>query len=315
MPQIADNFLGVLPSLDVLPLFARNTENGLVTWGSFFQIRSHSSYGEIARQLLTRKLAAGVLPWEIFVADVLSLPGQRNQWTVSLFMDACPTELILRHSVHRTFYPVNSVSRPKLPSRLVVGIQNHHSLTRLQFQEWLSQWKGHAKIEVIYKVLPMGIRIQALEAEAVDVTIAPSPWGRYAESMDIGTCDVWFSPGRFTQEVALVCRKDFLENHQDTAKQFPQMMASAMHSLKQPGEMAKAVRRMGGVGKPMLERELFENAATFHGYDSIPPAVAPDTRRLTLALKRLDELGILPAQVAAGEQTARLLASDQTSAQ
>jgi hypothetical protein len=311
MPQVTvDNHLGILPSLDVLPLFAGNTVEGMAAWSSVFQMKAHSSYGEIARHLLTRKLAAGVLPWEIFVAEVLSLPGQRNQWTVSLFMGVCGTELVLRQSVHRAFYPTHAARRQKLPSRLVVGIQNHNSLTKSQFQEWLSQWKGHSQIEVVYKVLPMGIRIQALEAEAVDVTIAPSPWGMYAESMEIGTCDAQFTPGKFYQEVALVCRKDFLETRQDMAKQFPQMMFSANRSLKDRSELAKAVSSMSRISKPILERELFEKGASFHGYDSRPPAIAPDIQQLTLALKRLDEFGILPAQVAAKEQTARLLVAD-----
>ncbi|MGL5018309.1 MAG: hypothetical protein ACRDBP_09265, partial [Luteolibacter sp.] len=66
MPSAAtDNHLGLLPSLEVLPLFAGAGAGSGESWDRVFQMKVHSSYGEIARHLLTRKLAAGVIPWEI----------------------------------------------------------------------------------------------------------------------------------------------------------------------------------------------------------------------------------------------------------
>jgi hypothetical protein len=88
------------------------------------------------------------------------------------------------------------------------------------------------------------------------------------------------------------------------------MMLAARETLKQRSGMARAVGRMASIGKLELGLELFEKAAAFHGFDSLPPAVAPDVRQLTLAFSRLAEQSILPAQVAAGESMARLLASD-----
>ncbi len=311
MPSVAnDNHLGLLPSLEVLPLFAEAGGESGGSWDSVFQMKVHSSYGEIARHLLTRKLAAGVIPWEIFVTDVFALPGQRNQWTVSLLMNACPTELILRPSVHRLFYPAQPEGRVKLPARLIVGVQNQNSLTKAQFQEWLSHWSGSADVEVVYKMLPMNLRIHALEAETVHATIAPSPWGMYAESIGIGVCDPRFTPGRFAQQVAVVCRKDFFESRPGVADRLPGLMLAARESLKQRTGMARAVGKMASIGKLELGLDLFEKAADFHGFDSLPPAIVPDVRQLTLAFARLAEQSILPAQVAAGEQMARLLASD-----
>lgn len=310
MPHAAtDNHLGLLPSLEVLPLFAAACDESGESWDSVFQMKEHSSYGEIARHLLTRKLAAGAIPWEIFVADVFALPGQRNQWTVSLLMDACPTELILRPSVHRIFYPAHPEGRVKLPARLIVGVQNQNSLTKAQFQEWLSAWKGSGDVEVVYKMLPMNLRIHALEAEAVDATIAPSPWGMYAESIGIGVCDTRFTPGRFAQQVAIVCHKEFFESHPGVAHRLTRMMSGARESLKQRGGMARAVGRMASIGKLELGIELFEKAAAFHGFDSLPPAIAPDVTELARAFARLAAQSALPPQVAAGEQMARLLVS------
>lgn len=305
-----DHYLGVLPSLEVLPLFADHLEEELPGWDSWFRIRSYGSYGEIARHLLTRKLTAGVVPWEIFVADVLSLPGQRNQWDVALFISACPTELVLRPAVDRIFYPPPAAGRVKFPTRLVLGVQNQNSLTKSQFQDWLDSWKGGQKIETIYKMLPVDLRIRALEAEAVDAIIVPSPWGMYAESIGIGKCDVRFTPGKFAQQVVLVWRKDAFENRDQVASQLPQMMAGSRRSLGQPSGMKKAVVRMANAGKPVLALELLERAVGFHGFDSLPPAIMPDAKFLTLALERLAEQSILPTQVAPSELTARLLVCD-----
>lgn len=305
-----DNCLGVLPSLEVLPLFAGDSEESGTSWDKVFEIKEHSSYGEIARRLLTRKLAAGVIPWEIFVSDVFSLPGQRNQWSVLLLMSACPTELILRPSVHRAFYPARAAGRVKLPSRLIVGVQNQNSLTKAQFKEWLSQKKDSAGIEVIYKMLPMNIRIHALETEAVDATIAPSPWGMFAESIGIGICDVHFTPGKFAQQLALVCRKDFFHHREEVAGQLPRMMLCSKDALSEKSGMSKAVAKMARIGNLELTLDLFEKAAEFHRFVDLPPAVAPDEGLLAQALTRLREQEVLPSHLASPEQMARLLVSN-----
>jgi hypothetical protein len=191
---------------------------------------------------------------------------------------------------------------------LIVGVQNQNSLTKAQFQEWLSHKKGGADIEVIYKMLPMNIRIHALEAEAVDATIAPSPWGMYAESAGIGICDVQFSPGKYAQQLALVCRKDFFENREDVARQLPRMMVCSKGILKKNG-MSTAVAKMTRFGKLALTLDLFEKAATFHRFDALPAAVAPDARFLTNAFSRLGQQAALPSNVSSSEQLASLLVS------
>lgn len=307
MLQASDNYLGILPSLEVLPLFADGSDEHGPSWDSLFQVRAYASYGEIARQLLTRKLVAGVIPWEIFVADVLGLPGQRIHWNVPVFISACPTELVLSPSVHRALYPSQAAGRVKLPSRLIVGVQSQNSLTKAQFQEWLKHWEGSASIEVIYKMLPMDLRIRALEAGAVDAIIAPSPWGMHTDSIEIGKCDIRFTPGKFAQQLALVCNKEFFESHRELAGELPRMISSARRCLMQPDGFVTAAEKMSRSGKPVLALELLEKAASLHGFDSLAPDVAPDARLLTLALARLAEHSILPAQVAAGESTARLL--------
>lgn len=310
MVRMSENYLGILPSLEVMPLFAdRSDESGPIR-DSLFRIKTYTSYGEIARHLLTSKLVASVIPLEIFVADVLGLPGQRNHWKIPVFISSCPTELVLSPSIYRALYPSQAEGQVKLPSRLIVGLQSQNSLTKSQFQEWIKQWKGSASIDVIYKMLPLDLRIRALEAGAVDAIIAPSPWGLFAESIEIGKCDIRFTPGKFAQQLALVCNKEFFESHRELACELPSMIASARHRLKQPNGFIKAAEKMSRTCRPALAIDLLEKAATLHGFESLGPDVAPDARDLTFALAQLAEHSILPAQVGAGENTARLLLCD-----
>jgi hypothetical protein len=102
MMKVSAEQMGVFPSLEVLPVFVDLPPDGLCYP---FVPKAFSCYGEISRNLLTRQLAGGILPWEIFVTDILSLPGQRNRWHVPMFLHACPTELVLREPVYRALYP------------------------------------------------------------------------------------------------------------------------------------------------------------------------------------------------------------------
>ena len=173
-------FLGILPSLEVLPFFARDSDDPCGGPAFPFRLKAFSSYGEISRDMLTRKLMGGIIPWEIFISDVLALPGQRADWKVLLFLHACPTELVLREPIHKAFYPAQSNARTKLPTRLTIGVESQNSLTKAQSREWLNHWKNSRSIELTFRMLPMDLMIQALEAEALDAIIALGhPRGSY----------------------------------------------------------------------------------------------------------------------------------------
>ena len=218
-----------------------------------FQLKAFSSYGEISRNLLTRKIMGGIIPWEIFIADVLALPGQRASWKIPIFLHACPTELVLRDSVYKTFYPSQGGAPAKLPQRLTVGIESQNSLTKGQSREWLSHWKYGASIELVFRMLPMDMMIHALEAEALDAIIAPSPWGIHAESTGLGKRDPRFSPGKFAQRLVMVCHRDFLEQHPDLSLTLAQGMAGAQTRLKDPATFTKSIERMSRCGRPLVQ--------------------------------------------------------------
>ena len=209
MPNLPSELLGILPSLEVLPFFASDSPQSTACRDFSFRLKAFSSYGEISRSLLTRKIMGGIIPWEIFIADVLARPGQRTSWKIPLFLHACPTELVLREPVYKAFYPSQGGAPAKLPQRLTVGIESQNSLTKGQSREWLNHWKNGGATELAFKMLPMDMMIHALKAEALDAIIAPSPWGIHAESTGLGKRDPRFSPGKFAQRLVVVCHREF----------------------------------------------------------------------------------------------------------
>ena len=294
---------GILPSLEVLPFFADDPGADAPVP---FSLRAHSSYGEIIRNMLTRELAGGIIPWEIFVADVLALPGQRAAWKVPLFLHACPTELVLREPVFRAFYPAHP-AKPKLPPRLTVGVEGQNSLTKSQSRAWLGHWKNGSAVGLTFKMLPMDLMIQALKAEIIDAIIAPSPWGIHAESAGLGRRDPRFSPGTFAQRLVMVCHREFLDSVPDFSTRISAGISAARTRLRDDRGFDQAISRMLKCGKPNVRAGLLERAAAIHAFDTLDRDVVPDLAKLVAELMSLEEACVLPAQVSAGEQTARLL--------
>ena len=300
MTKAPAELLGILPSLEVLPLFTDDNDFP-------FGMKAFSSYGEISRALLTRKLMVGIIPWEIFISDVLALPGQRANWKILIFLHACPTELVLREPIYKAFYPAQTAVHAKLPTRLTVGIESQNSLTKAQTREWLVHWKNSHTIDLTFRMLPMDLMIQALEAEALDAIIAPSPWGIHAEANGLGKRDPRFIPGKFAKRLVMVCHREFLEKHPALTQSLSRTIAAARTGLKDLSALARAIERLLKCGKPAVRSGLLEQAATLHSFSAMNQDVVPDIRKLVSELMSLDGFSALPAQVSASEQTARLL--------
>ncbi|MEY4243572.1 MAG: hypothetical protein RLZZ245_1157 [Verrucomicrobiota bacterium] len=306
MPTPPPELLGILPSLEVLPFFACEPSQP-EAYDFPFQLKAHSSYGEISRSLLTRKLMGGIIPWEIFIADVLALPGQRACWKIPIFLDACPTELVLREPIYKSFYPPQGGSPARLPQRLTVGVESQNSLTKAQSREWLSHWNRAKSIEIAFKMLPIGMMIHALKAEALDAIIAPSPWGIHAESTGLGKRDLRFSPGKFAQRLVMVCHREFLEQYPELSQNLSRRIAGARTLLTHPAIFAKSIERLSQCGKPRVQCDFLERAADLHSFSSLNKDIIPDVPKLLAELMALNDFSVLPSQVAPSEQTARLL--------
>ena len=307
MVKPLDNFFGFLPSLEVLPLFGKGVCQSGSQGGLPFHAKAFSSYGGIARSLLTKDSIGGILPWEIFVSEVLSLPGQRNQWQVPMFVSACPTELVLREQVHRSLYSARGSKFAKFPRCLTLGVESQSSLTKHQFREWLAYWPQAASVKVSFRTLPMELMIHALKSEMIDAIIAPSPWGMRIEEDGIGKRDTRFTTGRHTQRLALAFQREFAEQNLEAVEMLPTAVASARRSLRYPSGFADAVSGMARSGSPGIAKDLLVRAAGLHGFSAVDDDMVTDAGSLAYELTRLREFELLPLHVSPGAQTARLL--------
>lgn len=298
---------GILPSLEVLPLFTSGFRDCLAGQPLPPHLKAFSSYGEISRNLLTGKLCGGIIPWEIFITDVHALPGQRDKWKVPLFLNPCPTELVLREPIYRAFYPTQPNTQVKLPSNLTIGVESQNSLTKSQTRDWLGLWsKGH-QIDLTFKMLPIDLMVHALEAEALDAIIAPSPWGIHAESNGLGKRDPQFKPGKFAQQLVVVLHQRFLERHPAFVKSIAPQISAARCQLQSPAVFLEAIEQMTRSGKPLVQAEPLQLAARLHSFDSLNQDVVPDLQKIISELMCLNDFSALPGQVSPSEQTARLL--------
>lgn len=304
LPSPRPHQIGILPSLEILPFFEETFQAA-----SRICLAARSSYGSIARDMLTGALDGGVLPWEIFASDVLARPGQRTEWGIPLFAHACPTELVLRAPVHRALYPPKDAVARKLPVRMVIGVESRNSLTKKQLHEWLADPGRIPKPEIVFRFLPMELMLQAMAAEAIDGFIAPSPWGLIAAEKQLGILDACFKPGKFGQQLVVVCRKGQPIAGLPAPGDLAAQLANARSHLSNTDRFENAAARMAESGKPVIHAAALANAARLHASSASARDVVPDVKQLTGELRRLESFAVLPPQIAPTEPTAMLLLS------
>lgn len=257
--------------------------------------------------MLTGELAGGILHWEIFIAEVLALPGQRALWATPLFLRACPTEILVRDPLFKCLYPPQPTTATKLAARLVFGVASRSSLTQAQIRAWLSRWPNGSQIQLVFKVLPMDLMLQAIKAEMLDGIIVPAPWGMHAEALGLGKIDPQFAPGPLAQKVVMICRRDAFGTRTKCFEAFAEDLTAARLRLRSSAILHQATQEMARYGRPFIPPNLLEHAWKRHHLCESPGEKAPDADQLVHELKRLENLSVLPPQVAPTEQTARLL--------
>lgn len=305
MPPGNPEKIGILPSLELLPFFDEDFMKAAGVRHVAF-----ASYGSIAREMLVGNLAGGVLPWEIFASEVLALPGQRDHWTVAFFSKPSPTELVLQTQIHKSIHSENGGHSKKIPTRLQIGIESRNSLTRSQFLNWLKKINPSSKPQVIFKFLPMDQRLQGLPSDAIDGFIARSPWGQVAEERNLGMLENDFSDTSVDQLLVTVCRKDIATRDSLCAEKTLRILSDARIKLAVRTHLESAASRMDASGRPRIPFIFLAKAAKKHGITSVDHDIPADITKITTELQSLQRLEILPPQIAANAQTARLLCYD-----
>lgn len=293
------HLMGFVPSLETLPIFGSAGAKDVSAYLRHQPVAC-SSYGNITRDLLTGKLASGILPWEIFVGDLLALPGQRDNWSVTLFLHACPTELVfgggtISHVSQGSSAPCGK--SPKVPKRLSIGVESRRSLTQEQVKEWVGLLEGDVKL--VFRMLPMELMGKALRSEAVDGIVVPTPWGLQLEEGRIGKLAKGFFQGRFGQDLVLVQARAQAHS-KDEAAILARSVEESRKSFTRKEAVSDAAMKMAEVGRPVLSRKLLQNAVELHpSLLGSPNECVPDRARLVGALEKLAAFSALPPSLSA----------------
>ena len=274
--------------------------------GDAWHFRAFPSYGRILRNLLTGELSAGLVPWELFVTEVLARPGQKRLWSVPLVVHAFPTELVLSDRARKAINQPRSKASAVALSRLTFAIEARRSLTKLQMATWLNQTASFVPENSQFKMLPMDLMLKGLEAGEIDGFVAPTPWGLQAQSLGHGSVDGTFTQGEFSQELVLVCHRRTGTAHSALMKNLPHALADSRKQLRSPAVFAATAGTMGSLGGAAFDSSLLQAAAARYRPVS-PRDFAPDASILLSMLRHLAKFSLLQAALGDLESLSREL--------
>jgi hypothetical protein len=246
------------------------------------------SYGRIIRQLLTGELAAGLLPWELGITELVNKPAQKGVWCVPIVLHACPTELVLTSKAIKLAQP--SQAKKKTDARrLVFGIEGHCSLTRYQILTWQLQVAKKHLDPPAFKVLPMELMRKGLEAGTLDGMVAPTPWGMQAQVEGNGKLDARFEPGKYAQQLVIFCKRELVAKHEEEFALLPRALAGMHKRLEEDAEFLKVAEQMARLGTPRCDPAILLESAKRHLAGVTQKDFQPDKEWLAKELQLLAE--------------------------
>lgn len=275
---------GYVPSLEAIPFLNWAAEGAV-------GIQPCPGYGNMVRSLLTGTLDAGVIPWELFVSDLLSRPGQMREWKVPAVLKACPLELTLNRDARRAVYPPKKRSQGRGALELTFGVEARHSFTKRQIVAWIELLNLSQLGRPQFKVLPMKLMVKALRVGEVDGFVAPSPWGLQAEVEGIGKIAPNFDEGTLAQHLVLVCRQTEAARCRGHLLDLPQELIGAAALKKGGVPFRRWSSEMAKSNASPLKRELFDLAAKRYSLGRLPDEFVPDASWLTRELEVLVSRG------------------------
>lgn len=260
--------VGFVPSIEVLPFleWAPNHE---------VEVKACPGYGSVTRGLLTRRLDAGLLPWELVVSDLLLKPGQMSGWRVPAVLKTCPMELVLSRTAAKAVYPSRARKLKADPVSLVFGIEARNSFTRNQILEWQNALEIAHLAVPSFKVLPMNLMLRGLENGEIDGVVAPVPWGMQAEKEGYGKIDPNFVRGRFAQHLVLVCSRAMQEAEASLLALLPDKLRQMKHLFSDAEGLVQSFGRMNEISSSRLDQSLGFDAARKYQLHSLPDEFTP----------------------------------------
>lgn len=292
--------IGIIPSLESLVFFSGAVQEFLPHIPKIF-----TNYGELVREMLTGQIERGLLPWEIFVNDIFALPQQRTQWRIDLFIQENPTQLVLSKKLDRSFNSQKNHSHPKIPSQLILGIENHCSLTRHQFHDWILRKKLGQKVDVRFQMLPFHLMARSLANGAIDAYVVPSPWAYFDAHHEVGSREQSFRPENYTQSLVLVSKRDRVPC--DISPALDMSFIRARQELSDSTLFQNTCLTMISHSPISFNPSVFRQAANDHHYARSEVYSLAKLQEIQTHLQRLKQLGVLPTYLNENRIIAQLL--------
>ncbi|CAN5907065.1 hypothetical protein BH11VER1_BH11VER1_38020 [soil metagenome] len=199
--------IGFVPSLEAMPLVAEGaTASQWSLWPS-------PSYGRIMRQLLANQIAVGLLPLDVFLAEIVNRPALISRWRVPIVLPAAPIDLVLTQRIMKQIHMTAANNKTTPLEKITIGIESRNSLTRYQFIEWLQAQTNCKKLKVSFKMLPMELMFKALKSESLDGCMLPTPWGFEANDHPEYQLVPTFTAGKLNQELVLCWNSEMTTLH------------------------------------------------------------------------------------------------------
>ena len=238
MLSSSSNLIGFVPTLEALPLVAE------LSAGGEWKLVPCPSYGRVIRQMLAGQFSAGLLPFEVFLIEILSRPALLDRWCVPMVLPDAPVELVMSQRMMKQIQQGEAHRTTSAVQSLVIGIESRNSLTRHQFIAWQRAHPGLEKAKPVFKMLPMELMHQAMIAESIDGFVVPTPWGIAAEALSEGRLISDFSSGKLGQQLVLCCHRNVVETASDAWEALPARLSAQRGLLANVSERDAAIKAM-----------------------------------------------------------------------
>lgn len=278
------NVIGFVPTLEALPLVAE------LSLSSDWKMVPCPSYGRVIRQMLAGQFSTGLLPFEVFLMEILSRPALLDRWCVPMVLPAAPVELVMSQRMMKQIQQGEAHRSGLSVQSLAIGIESRNSLTRHQFIAWQRTHPGLENAKPVFKMLPMELMHQAMIAESIDGFVVPTPWGIAAEGLSDGRLIDDFVSGKLGQQLVLCCHRNVVDTDSDRWLALTGKLAVQRDLLSNASERDAAIQAMHQLGRPHCDEDACVRSARLYFDTMTKNEFVPDEEWLNKQIERLARL-------------------------